>query len=147
VGIVRDAVSAQGPLQALADGLAHLRGRGAGVAFAAACDLPLLTPPFVRAVLAALGDARGRVPRDAAGRPHPLAAVYRVILEPDLRAMLERGERAVRSVLSLSGVRALPAADLRRADPDLRSLLNVNTPGDLERALSLHASGTKGPGL
>lgn len=140
VVVVRDGVAGQGPLQGLADGLDRLAGREAGVVFVAACDLPLLSPAFVRAVLSMLGRDRGVVPMDLEGRPHPLAAAYRVELVPEIRDQLAAGERRVRSLLRLPGVRPLAAHCLEKVDPGLRSLTNVNRPEDLAALASILGS-------
>ena len=72
-----DAVASRGPLQGLATGLAALGADECALAYLTSCDVPLLRPDFVRAVLARLGDADIAVPRDAQHH-HPLAAAYRI---------------------------------------------------------------------
>src|SRR5947209_14815481 len=60
--IVRDEIEGNGPLQGLAAGLAALEGH-ADAAFLASCDVPLLTPAFVRNVICLLGENSAAVPR------------------------------------------------------------------------------------
>jgi molybdopterin-guanine dinucleotide biosynthesis protein A len=131
VRIVFDEVEDRGPLAGLATGLASL---AAPIAYVSSCDAPLLVPDFVRAMCAALRDADVAMP-EVDGRLHPLAGVYR--RDPTLaaaRGLLARGRlRPVFLLETLVGVR-VQAARLRAADPELRSLENVNTPEDLERA-------------
>ena len=131
VRLAFDEIEDRGPVGGLAAGLASLV---APVAYLSSCDVPLLVPDFVRAMFAALGDADVAMP-EVDGRLHPLAGVYR--RDPVLaaaRALLASGRlRPVFLLETLAGVR-VPAARLRAADPEFRSLENLNTPEDLERA-------------
>src|SRR5437763_2458941 len=61
VEIVRDEVEGRGPLAGLAAGLAALEGK-ADAAYLSACDVPFLTPAFVRRVVGLLGPAAVAVP-------------------------------------------------------------------------------------
>ena len=49
-------------------------------------------------------------------------------------AALARGDKRMISYLGEVRVREVSDAELRRIDPDLRSLSNINTPDDLEIA-------------
>jgi molybdenum cofactor guanylyltransferase len=132
VDVVEDSVAGRGPLQGLRDGLAALGAR-ADVAFVAATDLPLLRPDFVLAVLEAVGDDTDVAVPVAGGRVQPLAAAYRTSLLPVLDELLAAGELRVRTVLERCRVRELGERELREHDPDLASLVNVNTAADLAR--------------
>jgi molybdopterin-guanine dinucleotide biosynthesis protein A len=97
-----------------------------------ATDLPLVTPDLLLA-LVAWPEADAVVPSDANGR-HPLCAIYR--REPVLataRALLSEGRLALQGMLDAVDSVTIGAADLAHIDPDGRALMNVNTPGDLER--------------
>src|SRR5262245_44239294 len=63
VDVVRDDIEGRGPLQGLAAGLAALEGT-AEVAYLSACDVPFLTPEFVRRVVSILAGG-GREPPDS----------------------------------------------------------------------------------
>ena len=82
----------QGPLEGIASGLAALADR-ADVVFAAACDLPLLTPEYINRVIELLGDEDAAVPV-VDGYYQPLAAAYRTSrVLPNLESMLTAGQR------------------------------------------------------
>src|SRR5947208_5339571 len=89
VEIVRDEVEGRGPLQGLAAGLAALDGR-ADAAYLTACDVPFLTPAFVRRVVDLLGPAAVSVPH-VGGYHHPLAAAYRLSVRPVVAGLLAAG--------------------------------------------------------
>jgi molybdopterin-guanine dinucleotide biosynthesis protein A len=133
VEVLRDEDDSLGPLAGLAVGLAALTGR-ARAAYASSCDVPLLEPAFVRFVVGALGDFDLAIPRDGQYH-HPLAAVYRTHLEPAARRLVAEGR--LRPVFLLEAARTceIDVALLRSADPELRSLRNINTPSDYEAAL------------
>jgi molybdopterin-guanine dinucleotide biosynthesis protein A len=134
VELVRDEHPDRGPLAGLMSGLAALEDRAAA-AYASSCDVPLLRPEFVRAVIDRLGEHDLVMPRD--GRfHHPLAAVYRTALHATIRQMLEAG--IARPVALLDHCRAVEVAveELRTADPQLDSLRNTNTPEEYQAALA-----------
>ena len=143
--VVDDPRPGKGPVQGIAAGLAALDGR-ADVAFVSSTDLPFLHPAFIGRVLREIEtETGGDAPADvslpvARGYPQPLAAAYRVSLaataerlvrEDRLRPAFLFGECAV---VRLDDA-ALTADPLIGAlDPDLDSVVNVNTPGDYEQA-------------
>lgn len=135
VELVRDEQEGLGPLAGLAAGLAVLEGR-ADAAFLSACDVPLLTPAFVRRVCDQLNEADACVP-NIGGRLHPLAAAYRISLRPAITVILAAGERRMTTLLDAVPPRTLGPADFADIDPDLLSLRNVNTPADYAALQSL----------
>lgn len=157
VTVVADPEPDLGPLAGLATGLAELAGRGVPVAFACSVDLPLLHPALVGAVLAALApDAAGpgvaeppgeQTTQAAApevdGRLQPLAAAYRTGLAAVAAGLVAAGDRRATALLQagrtvrLDRERLLADPALAAADPQLRSLLNLNRPEDYRAALAL----------
>src|SRR5438552_5116651 len=69
--IARDEREQRGPLEGLAAGLAGIAPH-AEAAYATSCDVPLLAPAFVQAMIDRLGDADIVVPVEA-NFAHPLA--------------------------------------------------------------------------
>ncbi|MDY3559734.1 molybdenum cofactor guanylyltransferase [Gemmata sp. JC673] len=69
------------------------------------------------------------------GRLHPLAAAYRARVLPVARAMLAANRLRMTDLFTLVPPRALSASELRDADPELRSLRNLNTPEEYAAAL------------
>jgi molybdenum cofactor guanylyltransferase len=131
--VARDEVEGQGPLAGLAAGLAALRDRCDAV-YVSSCDVPLLKTAFVRAMIDALGPHELAMPRENEC-PHPLSAVYRTSLEPSVLRLLAAGRFGPSSLVQCSDTRLVDAAELRAFDPQLESLLNVNTAADYEAAL------------
>ncbi len=131
VPILADEVAYQGPLGGLATAMAAAEDEWV---LAVAADMPHLEPGVIRA----LWDVREGVdvvlPVGEKG-PEPLLALYRVeACLPAARGALATGRRRIIAMISTLRVAELPLEALRAVDPDLRSLVNVNTPADLAEA-------------
>jgi molybdopterin-guanine dinucleotide biosynthesis protein A len=119
-----------GPLAGLESALAHASEVGLHAAFLLAADLPLVTAPVVRSICGALEDANAAAPaRDGRHGIEPLCAVYAVACLPEVRAALGRGERALHRVFETVGG--------HRLDLQGDAFLNVNTPSELEEAMTI----------
>ena len=127
IEIVRDLHLEMGPLAGLAAGLAALDGRADAV-YLSSCDVPFLTPEFIRLVVAALGDFAIAVP-EVGTYTHPLAGVYRMTVRPTVEQLLAENRLRLRDLLD--GVPTLRIA----VDRDEQSLVNVNTPAEYDAAL------------
>jgi molybdopterin-guanine dinucleotide biosynthesis protein A len=98
--------------------------------FAVACDMPFVSPEAVRALLDARAEEVDAVCFEVAGRLEPLLAVYRAALvTPWGEALAE--DPSLRRLLARFRSRLLPESALREVDPELRALVNVNTPEDV----------------
>ena len=140
--VVDDPRDGKGPVQGIAAGLAALAGQ-AGTAFVTSTDLPFLHPAFVGRVLRVLGppaDGPDVALPVARGYQQPLAAAYRVSLA-QLAERLVKEDRlrpaflfAECQVERLDDATLLADPALAKLDPDLDSVLNVNTPDDYQAA-------------
>ena len=103
--------------------------------FAAASDMPWLSPATIRVVLdqALSGDI---VIPDLAGKLQPMHAVYAKTCLPVLRSLVEAGRLKVQDLCMSPQlqVHRIPEAAFRDVDPELRSFFNINTPDDLAKA-------------
>jgi len=124
-----------GPLAGVLAGLDWAAGGGADAVVTAAVD----TPFFPGDLAARLADGIGAAPVAIAaslGRRHPAFGLWRVTLRPELRLALATGVR--RLGVFADGVGAVAVrCPVRRIDP----FLNINTPDDLERAVSVRRDG------
>ena len=141
VHVADDPREGKGPLQGIAAGLAALMGR-ADIAFVSSTDLPFLHPAFIRRVLGILeedGTADVALPV-ARGYQQPLAAGYRVSLAETAERLVRQDQLRPAFLFGQCRVRTLDEAELLRdpvlaaLDPDLDSVLNVNTPADYAAA-------------
>lgn len=136
VRIVPDMETRAGVLTALYSGLS---AASTELCLVVACDMPFLNPAVLRRLVELASEHDVVIPV-AEGQMDPMHAVYRRV--PCLTAIgraLERGDKRMISYLAEVRVREVGEAELRACDPDLRSLFNVNTPENLERARALAA--------
>jgi molybdopterin-guanine dinucleotide biosynthesis protein A len=130
-----------GPLQGIAVGLTALVDR-ADAAFVCSTDLPFLHPAFVRAVLEAVtADVDVALPV-ARGYQQPLAAAYRTALAPVVSSLVAADRLRPGFLFEKCRVLRLDEATLRAdpavaaLDPELDSVVNVNTMAEYELALA-----------
>lgn len=145
--LVRDEVKQSGPLAGLAAGLAACRHE---YAVTLACDLPLVQDALIDALLAyprpydALAplrpDGGARAPRNPQAA-EPLLAIYRRSCLAIICDCLERGARALVTLLELVDARYLPPDIWRCHDPHGVSFININTPDDAERVKKIISGG------
>jgi molybdopterin-guanine dinucleotide biosynthesis protein A len=101
-----------------------------------ACDMPFVTAPFLSRLAELGAEAEAVVPRDADG-PHPLCASYARRVADRLKTRIEAGALRIIDALDDLDVRELGPDELLPFNQDGRLLLNVNTPDDYRRALTL----------
>jgi len=138
--VVHDARAHLGPVSGLATGLAAARGE---IAWVTACDVPLLAPALVEALL-----ARAERERDAdvvlprwRGYLEPLLAVYRrAAMAAHFARQLDDGVLKPTARLDERRVSIVEEEEILLLDPDGRSFVNVNAPADLSAARARVAS-------
>ena len=129
--VLVDAAAHAGVLPALEQGLAQAKGE---VSLIVAGDMPFVSRFAFGYLLERIEGVDAVVPR-VEGILQPMHAVIR--REPALQAIrtaLASGESRFFRVLETLERCEVTEAELRRVDPDLRTLFNVNTPEDLAAA-------------
>ena len=140
VQVVEDPIEGLGPMRGIATGLEAVADQ-ALVAFVCSTDMPFLHPAFVRTVLGRFAAVDTDVVWPLArGFRQPLAAAYRTSLdaliahlaaEGDLRpAMLFKHCR----IHEIGDADLLADAELKRLDPELDSVVNINSPEEYATA-------------
>lgn len=131
--IARDEREDRGPLQGLAAGLAAIKQR-ADAAYVTSCDVPLLVPEFVSRMCDLLAEHDLVVPKENQYH-HPLAAVYRTSLLPQIQDLLAANRMRLIFLFENSDTLEVPVEQLRAVDPELTTLANLNSPSDYTAAL------------
>jgi molybdopterin-guanine dinucleotide biosynthesis protein A len=131
--VTRDEQEGRGPLEGLRAGLKALPV-DVDAAYVTSCDVPLLEPAFVREMLD-LAHGFDIAVMEVDGFPHPLSAVYRRAVLPHVEQLLAADRR--RPVFLFDGVKTRRVRpDEIKADPELRTLRNLNTRADYQQALA-----------
>lgn len=121
-----------GPLGGIFSGL---HAASAPYAMVVGCDQPDVEPSLGELLFAAAARRDAAVPLLSAG-PEGTCAVYRSAIAPIIAAQLA-ADRSIRGLLTRLDVRYIGEAELRAADPDLRSFRNLNTATEYEAWLRL----------
>jgi len=98
-----------------------------------ACDMPFLNPALLAHLMGRARGHNGAIPRGPDGL-HPLHAVYEKRCAETLGRAIEAGALKLTDALAGLDLAEIEEEELRRFDPSLHSLFNVNRPEDLERA-------------
>jgi len=132
--VTRDQHEGRGPLEGLRAGLKALP-ETVDLVYVTSCDVPLLVPGFVRQMLD-LAQGFDVAIMEVDGFTHPLSAVYRRATLPHVDALLAADRLRPAFLFEVVDTRRVSPAEMT-ADPDLRTLRNLNTREDYERELKL----------
>jgi molybdopterin-guanine dinucleotide biosynthesis protein A len=132
--VAHDTHEYRGPLEGIATGLRALADRADAV-YATGCDVPLLVPAFVNRMFELLGDFDIAVPFDGQHH-HPLAAVYRPTLLPQIDKLLGADRLRFRYLFDQVRTREILVENLRDVDPQLSTLENLNYEENYAAALA-----------
>lgn len=138
--ILLDERPGDGPLAALAAALHRLEADGLLVL---SVDAPLMQPALLALLIARFQPANVALVQPFVGsRPQPMPAVYADTLANCARALLDQGRRDIGALSRCAQPHAvvLSEAELRHADPNLRSLQSANTPEEWRALLALAKS-------
>jgi molybdopterin-guanine dinucleotide biosynthesis protein A len=116
-----------GPLGGIAAGLQAVDSE---LAIVVACDMPFLNVALLRWLIDQAAGYDAVVPQTG-GEYEPLHAIYRRTCYDPIVRRIEQGDRRVISFFADVRLRAIEEAAWRTIDPTGRSLVNLNTPGDL----------------
>jgi molybdenum cofactor guanylyltransferase len=116
-----------GPLGGIAAGLKAVDSE---LAIVVACDMPFLNVALLRWLIDQAACYDAVVPQTGA-EYEPLHAIYRRTCHNPIVRRIAQGDRRVISFFADVRLRAIEEAAWRVIDPTGRSLVNLNTPGDL----------------
>ena len=128
-----DRYSGKGPLGGIFSGLTEAQHQWAVVV---ACDMPFLNLPLLRYMLS-LCQGHDAVVPVLAGRPEPTHAVYSKSCIPYIEQRLLSNDLKISGFFDQVWVRYLTEKDILPFDPEYLSFFNANTPGDMDKAVTL----------
>lgn len=141
VAIAEDNRADRGPLQGLASGLNALKNQVAPMSdhvFVSSTDAPFVDRTLLSLLERHCDPLDDIVAPYAEGRPHPLAALYNLRVLPEIEKMLSNDQLRLMDLLGRVRTRLVSEEDVRRVDPQLRCLRNLNTPEAYQAALAEH---------
>lgn len=131
-----DPIAGQGPLMGLMTGLKHVEDFSEW-ALGTGCDMPFISRELIQCLKShRTTDAEIVIPR-IDEQYYPLCALYRTALGKKAQLLLEKGERRLLALVDICRVQIVERNALAQVDPNLRFLLNTNTPQCYHRALEL----------
>ena len=135
VRVVEDKHRDQGPIRGL---VTALEASCEDYVIVSPCDTPLLRKEVCELIIDRGRDRDGAVPR-IGGFFEPLHAVYK--REPCLQAfarVIEEGDMRPKEAYGRLDLATVEEEELRGADPDLVSFININSEEDLAKATGRH---------
>src|SRR5215510_5778072 len=131
--LARDEREGRGPLEGLRAGLNALPSE-VERAYVTSCDVSLLVPGFVQQMIDLAGGYDIAV-MEIDGFTHPLSAIYSRATLPHIEGLLSQDRLRPAFLFDAVKTRRVRPVEIT-ADPDLRTLRNLNTREDYERALN-----------
>ena len=101
--------------------------------------MPFLSTPALQLVARSARDHDVAVPR-IGNNFEALHAAYRRSCLPVIQRALKRQSYRLIDIFPSVNTLEIEERELRQLDPELRSLMNVNTPADLEMVVAISAS-------
>ena len=105
--------------------------------FVSACDAPFLKPELVHLLISQARPGADVVMPETANGLEPMCAVYSRSCLNTIEAHIQQEKLKIQRVFHKSRINRIAEARLRKADPDLISFVNINTPEELMRMTSL----------
>lgn len=142
--IVADRWPGQGPFGGILTALDASRESGHDWNVIVSCDMPFLTPEWLRYMIdcAAASQADVVYPRSRGG-DEPLCGCWRTAALPRLQAAFDEGIRKVTEGANRVCREVLDEAHWKRFDSGGRLFWNVNTPEDYQQAVRIWRTGNE----
>jgi molybdenum cofactor guanylyltransferase len=105
------------------------------MAYVTSCDVPLLVPAFVDRMFELL-SAHDIAVMEIDGFRHPLSAVYRRSVLPEVESLLAADRLRPAFLFDAMRTRQVSPAEMTPVDPELDTLRNLNTKDDYHAALA-----------
>ena len=129
-----DLITGKGSFGGLWTGLHHCHSE---YGFLVACDMPFLNEQIIRHLTALAGGDVDVVIPQIKGYFEPLHAVYSVRCISHIEDLINESDLKIINFLPHVKVVPVPESELTVYDPELRFVMNLNTPEDLEMARKL----------
>ncbi len=128
-----DAYENIGPLAGILSGLAKCTTE---FCFITACDMPFINEKVVKLLFSRCEYHDAAIPRHEDGFLEPLHAVYESIsMKKSTKKAIEFGKTIILAPIAGLNVNYVEMSEIKGIDPALRTFININTPGEMNRIL------------
>jgi len=103
-------------------------------AYVTACDTPFVSQAVVEHIVSRIEPGYDVIIPRTDGGLETLSAVYSKACIPLIEKNLNHNIFMIKKFFRKKKVKEIPVAELKRLDPEMRFVFNVNTPNDLEKA-------------
>lgn len=110
--------------------------------FVIACDMPFVSDKIVLAMAGKRAGKDAIIPH-IDGTLQPLIAFYSETCLPLIQSQIERGERSLKTLISMVDATIISEDECREYDPKLLSFVDLDTREDVVRAEAMLAEGKK----
>jgi molybdenum cofactor guanylyltransferase len=137
--IILDAIGEGSPVLGAFTGLSNVQGN---YAFMTGHDMPYIDTRVIEQLFNLANGHDAATPLWPNGYVEPLHSVYRSTTgAQQARRLLDIEEKRLRMILrGLTDVVTLPVEEIKKIDPELLTLHDIDSPGDLEKAERRHKS-------
>lgn len=137
IQVLRDEIPDAGPLAGISRALTFLqKGEHHPIAaFVTSCDVPLLRPEVISLLRSRLTEDYDAVVVRDDDFAYPLCAIYRTTAATIASRLIASGQRRAATFPEHLRTCWLSRDEMRTVDPQLVSLMNCNTPADVENVL------------
>ncbi|MFZ7125509.1 MAG: molybdenum cofactor guanylyltransferase [Desulfobacterales bacterium] len=125
VRIVEDIYRERSSLTGIHAGLRHSMSDHV---FVAPCDAPFIQPALIRLLVSEIEPDIDVIVPELADHLEPLCAIYSKRCIPVIENQLDQGRLKIIDFFDQVRRKTIPIEKIRKADKDLRSFFNVNTP-------------------
>ncbi len=101
------------------------------------CDMPFLNSGIIHLMLSSIDGHDIVIPR-INDHVEPMHAIYSKKCLPFIEKLLVTGDLKIKHLFTLVDTYEIPENEVRKFDPDLDFVINVNTPEDLENASHIY---------
>lgn len=109
--------------------------------FVSASDTPFVKKPLIETILGEITPAMEAIVPETAAGLEPLCAVYSKKRLPLVESLLSQNRFKIEMMFKGARMVKIPETRLRESDPELISFININTPQDFEKALTIQDRG------
>ena len=130
--LVFDSFKGKGPLAGILEGF---RESSNEYVFVTACDMPFVNQDVIEYLFKAAQGHDAALIRNTDGRFQSIYAVYRAkAMIPQIEKCLEDGKNFILApVFELDDVVGVDVSEIKKIDPELKCLVNINTVQDIEK--------------